>query len=134
MKKIIIPIIAIILLSLSLTSFIFENINKEKNLINDENKISINKKNFKFPDKFKNIKKTTIKDKTGFILKDIILKVGIKNPENLKYTIIASDNYQKTVSWEDLKKGIITNEKSIVFEYLPKSFWIKDVIKIEVIE
>ena len=92
----------------------------------------IDGKNYLFPDKFRNIKKTTIEEKNGFLLESIILKTKIKDPEKLKYTIIASDNYQKTVSWDDLNKGIITEERNIIFEHLPKGFWIKDVIKIEI--
>ena len=131
MKKIIIPAIAIILLSLSLTAFIYEGIKKDRNITNDKNKIMIDGKNYLFPDKFRNIKKTTIEEKNG-LLESIILKTKIKDPEKLKYTIIASDNYQKTVSWDDLNKGIITEERNIIFEHLPKGFWIKDVIKIEI--
>ncbi len=132
MKKIIIPIIAFTLLSISLISMIFEKNKKEKNIIIDKKQIMINESNYIFPDKFKNINYKTIGDSNGIPLDKVILKSKINNPENLKYTIIASDNYQKTVSWEDLGKGIITNEKNVIFEHLPKGFWIKDVIKIEV--
>ena len=131
MKKIIIPIIAITLLVASLVSLLYEKNKKENNFVIDKKQIVINGTNYFFPDKFKNIKYNSIGDSNGIPLDKIILKSGINDPENLKYTLISSDNYQKTVSWEDLKKGIITDEKNIIFEHLPKGFWIKDIIKIE---
>lgn len=134
MKKIILPLIAAILLTASLASLIYEKNKQNKNSTIDKKKIEINNKNYLFPNKFKNIDQISINNFNGIPLDKIIIKAGIKNPENLKFTIISSDNYQKTVSWEDLKKGIITDKKNVIFEHLPKGFWIKDVIKIEAAE
>ena len=59
-------------------------------------------------------------------------KVGIPEPENHEYTIIASDGYQKTVKWENMKNGLLTKEGQSIFSDLPKAFRVKDIVKIEV--
>jgi len=69
---------------------------------------------------------------TGVALDDLMKKIGVSNPEEHEYTIIASDGYQKTVKWENMENGIITQEKQSIFSDLPKSFNVRDVIKIEV--
>jgi len=62
-----------------------------------------------------------------------MIKTGISNPEKHEYMIIASDNYQKTVKWENMKNGIITAEGRSIFSDLPKAFRVKNIAKIEVI-
>jgi len=69
---------------------------------------------------------------SGIALDDLILKTGVSNPENHEYTIIASDGYQKTVKWENMKNGILTEEGQSIFSDLAKAFRINDIIKIEV--
>ncbi len=69
----------------------------------------------------------------GVPLACLIGMAEVENPEMHEYEIIASD-YQKTVSWEDIEKGILTRERNAIFPHLPKAFWVKNVIKIEVIE
>lgn len=69
---------------------------------------------------------------TGVALDDLIIKIGISNPEKHEYTIIAADGYQKTVQWENMKNGLLTEEGQSIFSDLPKAFWVKDIIKIEV--
>jgi len=76
--------------------------------------------------------KGVMKNYTGALLSDIINMSHIENPQEHKYVIIASDGYQKTVEWKDMMNGIITEEKRIIFPNLPRAFWIRDVIKIEV--
>ena len=68
----------------------------------------------------------------GISLPCLINMAGIKNPEEHNYKIMASD-YQKTVSWNDISSGILTEEKRAIFPNLPKAFWVRNVIKIEVI-
>ena len=78
-----------------------------------------------------------MKNYTGALLSDIINMSKIKNPEEHKYTIAGPGKegglYQKTVEWNDMKNGILTEDKRTIFPNLPRAFWIKDVIKIEVI-
>ncbi len=70
---------------------------------------------------------------TGVSLSCIINISQVQDPEIHDYAIIALDGYMKTVSWMDMKKGILTNERYVVFSHLPRAYWIKDVLRIEVI-
>ena len=79
------------------------------------------------------VKKSIKENYSGAILSDIINVSGIKNPEIHKYTIVGSDGYQKTVEWNDMEKGILTKNKRVIFSHLPGAFWVRDVVKIEVI-
>ena len=63
----------------------------------------------------------------------IINLSGVEQPEKHEYTIIGADGHPQTVEWEDMKKGVLTKERRVIFENLPKKFWVKDVVKIEVI-
>lgn len=74
----------------------------------------------------------TIEDFTGVALEDIITAGGIANPEDKHYTIIGADGYQKTVTWENMKEGILTEERTTIFSELPKAFRVKDVVEIKV--
>lgn len=69
---------------------------------------------------------------SGIALDDMILKAGVSSPETHEYTIIGADAYQKTVSWENLKNGVLTEEKRAAFSDLPKAFRVRDVIEIKV--
>ena len=77
-------------------------------------------------------KERTYDEFSGVALDDIIIKIGVANPESHEYTIIAADGYQKTVSWENMENGFITQEGTSIFSDLPKSYRIKDIVKIEV--
>jgi hypothetical protein len=69
---------------------------------------------------------------SGVSLSCIINISNIHDPEIHDYTIIALDGYTKTVSWNDMKKGILTDKRYAVFSHLPRAYWITDVLKIEV--
>ena len=75
----------------------------------------------------------TIETYTGIALDDLIVKIGVSNPEKHEYTIIAADAYQKTVKWENMKNGLLTKNRESIFSDLPKSFRVRDIVKIEVI-
>ena len=70
---------------------------------------------------------------SGVALDDLVVKAGVSCPACHSYTILASDGYQKTVTWENVQNGLLTNERMVVFPDLPKAFWVKDVIEIEVV-
>jgi len=72
--------------------------------------------------------------KTGVSLDDLLLKIGIKCPSCNEYTIKAVDGYQKTVTWEMIRDGILTKEPRVYFPSYPRSFWVSDVIEIEIKE
>ena len=70
---------------------------------------------------------------SGIALDDLVKKVGIVDPSSHEYTIIGDDDYQKTVNWENMKYGLITNDRMVVFSDLPKAFRIRNVVIFEVI-
>jgi hypothetical protein len=69
---------------------------------------------------------------SGIALDNLIQKIGITNPETHEYTLISSDGYQKTVTWENMQHGLLTEKGMSVFSDLPKAFRVKDIIEIEV--
>ncbi len=69
---------------------------------------------------------------SGIALDDLMLKTGVSQPEQHKYTLRGADGYEKTVTWENMKNGLLTKESESVFSDLPKAFHIKDTITIEV--
>jgi hypothetical protein len=71
-------------------------------------------------------------EKTGVAVDDLIQKAGVGCPSCYEYTIKASDGYEKTVSWEIMKTGVLSYVKKVFFPDTPKAFWIGDIIEIEV--
>ena len=71
-------------------------------------------------------------EKTGISLGDMIQKIGISCPSCYEYTIKAKDGYEKTVSWDILNTGILTDDYRVFFPDTPKAFWVRDIIEIEV--
>jgi hypothetical protein len=69
---------------------------------------------------------------TGIALDDLMLKTGVTNPEQHTYTLRGSDGYEKTVTWENMKNGLLTKDGQSIFSDLPKAFRVKNVITIEV--
>lgn len=69
---------------------------------------------------------------SGVALDDLLLKVGVVDPSSHEYTIIGADGYQKTISWEHMKTGILTKERTSIFSTLPKAYRVKEVVQIEV--
>jgi flagellar basal body L-ring protein FlgH len=69
---------------------------------------------------------------SGIALDDLMLKTGVSQPEQHKYTLKGADGYEKTVTWENMKNGLLTKESESVFSDLPKAFRVKDIITIEV--
>ena len=78
-------------------------------------------------------KERTLETFSGVALDDLMIKIGVPNPVEHEYTITAADSYQKTVTWENMKNGLLTKDRVSIFSDLPKSFRVRDVVKIEVI-
>jgi hypothetical protein len=68
----------------------------------------------------------------GIALDDLILKTGVLQPEQHKYTLRGSDGYEKTVTWENMKNGLLTKDSESIFSDLPKAFHVKNIVTIEV--
>jgi hypothetical protein len=71
-------------------------------------------------------------EKTGVALDDLITKIGVDCPACHEYTIKAKDGYEKTVNWDIMKTGILTDSKRIFFPDTAKAYWVRDVVVIEV--
>ncbi len=69
---------------------------------------------------------------TGIALDDLLLKTGVSNPEQHQYTLRGADGYEKTVSWDNMKNGLLTKNSESIFSDLPKAFRVKDIVTIEV--
>ncbi len=69
---------------------------------------------------------------TGIALDDLMIKIGVSQPEQCTYTLRGSDGYEKTVTWENMKNGLLTKNRESIFSDLPKAFRVKDIIMIEV--
>ena len=69
---------------------------------------------------------------TGIALDDLMIQTGVTRPDQHTYTIRGADGYEKTVTWENMKNGLLTKNHVSVFSDLPKAFRVKDVVTIEV--
>ncbi|MBN2014819.1 MAG: hypothetical protein JW778_06530 [Candidatus Altiarchaeota archaeon] len=67
---------------------------------------------------------------SGIPLDCIVIQAGVDNPEDLSFTLVGSDGYQKTFNWEDMLQGVLTDDGLAVFPHLPKAFWVKDVVEV----
>jgi len=122
-----IPIIAIFVLILASLSTIYVYTTTA-----DSEYIKINEVEYTIEQLFFISKERSYETFSGIALDDLLKKVGIPEPENHEYTLVASDGYQKTVKWENMKSGLLTKEGQSIFSDLPKAFRVKDIVKIEV--
>jgi hypothetical protein len=126
-KEKLIPILAVAVLFIGSLSSIYVYATQ----INSEY-IDINGQEYTVDQLFFIGEERTIETFSGIALDTLMMKIGIPEPEKHEYTIIASDGYQKTVKWENMKNGILTEEGQSIFSDLAKAFRIKDIVKIEV--
>ena len=71
---------------------------------------------------------------TGVRLSDLVTDSGVANPESHEYKLVGSDGYTKTVSWSDMENGLLTKEeKRAYFPDLPKAYYVRDLVEIEVV-
>ena len=131
----IIHILAISVIIIGIVSTLLVNANQEEE---NSTEIIIIGDSFDLSMIFLNIDEIEINTdegiKKGLPLDELINYTGENCPSCFKYRIIGSDGYKQTVNWDDMKNGIFTNNKIAIFPHLAHSFWVKDIIKIEVIE
>lgn len=73
-------------------------------------------------------------DFEGVALVEIIADAGVQDPDIHAYRLTGLDGYQKDVQWSNFQNGyLIEEEHRAVFPDLTQSFWVKDLVKIEVI-
>jgi hypothetical protein len=130
-KEKIIPLLAIIVLIISGTSTAYVYVTKI-----DKDTISLNGNEYTIEELSFLAEQKTIDtvdgEKTGISLEELFQKVGIGCLSCHEYTIKAKDGYEKTVSWEILKTGVLSEIKKVYFPDTPKAFWVGDIIEFEV--
>jgi len=130
-KQKFIPVLAMVLLLIGVISALYVNatqLNKDT--------ITINNQEYTFDDFLLLGGEKTIEtvdgEVTGASLENIIKSIGVSCSSCSKYTIKAADGYQKTVEWDVLKTGVLTEEKRVFFSDTPKALWVRDIVEIEV--
>lgn len=130
-KEKLIPIFAIIVLLIGSFSALYVHatqINKDT--------ITINGEEYSIEQLFSMVDLKTITtdegEKIGISLEDLMIKVGVGCLSCNDYTIKAKDSYQQTVNWDVMKTGILTDYGRVYFLNTAHSFWVRDVVEIEV--
>ena len=130
-KQKIIPAIAMTLLLIGVISALYVNatqINKETILIKNQE--------YTFDDLLILGGEKTIEtvdgEVSGISLENIMKNIGISCTLCSKYTIKGADGYQKTVDWNVLKTGVLTEENRVFFPDTPKALWVSNIVEIEV--
>ena len=129
-KEKLIPLVALIMLILGATSTVYVYATQI-----DTDTITINNIEYTVDQIFYVAEPRTFDslEYSGVALDDLILKTGIACAECHEYNISGDDGYQKTVQWENMQNGLLTNERKVIFTDLPKAFRVKNVITIEVV-
>jgi hypothetical protein len=130
-KEKLLPVFAIIILLIACFFALYVHATEV-----DSEKIKINNQEFTINEFFSIADTRTIitdeGEKTGIALDDLILKTGSLCPSCNTYTFKAKDGYQQTVTGDYLQKGVLTKDKRIYFSDTPHSFWVRDIVEIEV--
>jgi len=132
-KRIVILVLAILLLGVGIGSGVYLGLSGRIKTKKTET-IIIAGKELPVKPLFETWELRSVEDYKGIALDALVKEVEVKNPEVCSYTIIAADGYQKTIAWKDFQQGLLTRERRTVFPSLPKQFWVRDVVRIEVIE
>lgn len=133
-KEKLIPILALIILSIGSSSTIYVYATQDNTNI-DTDTITIYNQHYTIEQIFSIAEPRIFNDLnySGIALDDLIIKVGVECPECHTYTITGEGGYQKTVKWENIQNGLLTIDKMVVFTDLPKAYRVRGVVKIEVI-
>ena len=138
-KEKIISILAMIVLLIGTFSTIYVNANKNEEKIQGAF-IKINGNQYSFNELYDNFQNITIETddgkKIGIPLEKIIPYSGVNCPSCNRYTFKASDPYQQTALWGDVKTGILTYDEEhnirVYFTNLAHTFWVYNLVEIEV--
>lgn len=131
-KEKLLPVCAIVVLLIGCFSTLYVNASR----VDSNNIIKIDNKQYTINQIFNLANTRTIitneGEKTGIALDDLIIKTYGECLSCDEYTFKAKDGYQQTVTWDYLKKGVLTSENSIYFYDTASFFWVKNIVEIEV--
>ena len=134
-KENLIPVLAITLLLVGICSTLYVHatqINPET----DVGSITINGQKYAVEDLFLVVEQKTIiadeNEETGIALDEMMYYTNVGCPSCHEYTIKAKDTYQQTVTWDDMQTGILTEQNRVFFPDMAHTFWVCNVIEIEV--
>jgi hypothetical protein len=129
-KDRLLPILALILLFLASSSSLYVYATHTTT-----GTLQINGQDYTLDQLFSLVKPRSLNESqyTGIALDDLLRQTGVTSPEQHTYTLKGADGYEKTVTWENMKNGLLTKNRESVFSDLPKAFRVKDIIAIEVI-
>jgi hypothetical protein len=134
-KEIIIPLLAILVLSAGTVSSIYIYSNQLNSDIDDKI-IIISNEEISIDWIFSNVEIKNFKDlnSSGIALDKLIMLIGIICPSCYNYRFIGNDGYTKTVTWENMKNGLLNDKKTVIFSDLPKAFHVNNIKEIELIK
>jgi len=119
---------AIIILIGSFSVLAYTSMNEK-----DTDTLTVNGQEYSWDEVFRDFETRKLDGKEGVLLSDLVNDTGLEEPGNHEYRIVGADGYAKTVKWKDMENGIIMEDKECYFPELPKQFYVKDVVEIEVI-
>jgi len=126
-----IPILAMVVLLIGIGSAIYVQATE-----NNSETINIVGQQYTIDDIFKiaDMRTVTVDEGeiSGVALDDLIIKTSNVCPSCNQYTFKAKDGYQQTVPWSFMQKGILTEYRRVIFQDTAHSFWVRDIIEIEV--
>ena len=126
-KNALIPLLAALVLLIGIGTTLFVNSTRV-----DSQQVLVNRQEFTLEQIFSLAESRSLADATGAALDSLVRAAGVTLPETRAFTIIGSDGYQKTVTWENMQNGILTRERESIFADLPKAFFVKEIVEIKV--
>lgn len=121
-----IPILAIAVLLIGITASVYAFARQ-----NNATSVTVNGEAYKASELLGMAEERTVEEYSGAALDDLMINLGVPDPETKAYTLIAADGYQKTVTWENMQNGLLTADMMSVFSDLAKAFRIKDIVEIK---
>jgi len=130
-KDKLIPVLAMIVLLIGIGSTMYVQASQS-----NTSNIKINGQKYSIDEIFKIADmRTIVTDEgeiTGVALDDLIVKTSNICTSCNQYTFKSKDTYQQTVPWSYMQKGVLTENNRIFFPDTAHSFWVRDIIEIEV--
>ena len=130
-KELLLPVLAMTVLLIGTAAAVYVHetqINKDT--------ITINGEEYSIDDIFliaeKRVIETDEGEKSGVALDDLLIKTGYSCLSCHSYVIKGADGYQQTIPWDMAQNGVLTKERIVFFSDSAHSFWIRDIVEIEV--